>query len=286
MEFAPDAAFTTDAQFKADVKTAQARGQKVLISIGGANGQVRLETAGARDAFVSTMTAIINEYGFDGLDIDFEGHSLSLDPGDSDFRNPTTPVIVNLIDATRQILTNCGADCMLTMAPETFFVQMGYSFYGGIATAADPRTGAYLPVIHALRDRLSFLQVQNYNSGPITGLDDQYHTMGGADFHVAMIDMLLKGFPIMGDPNHFFPALDPSQVLIGVPANVNAGGGFVDNGGLQQAWTCLTKGTSCPAYNPGRTYPTLRGFMTWSVNWDAFNNFVFSEGMRTHIDAN
>ncbi len=36
-----------------------------------------------------------------------------------------------------------------------------------------------LPVIHALRDDLTLLHVQDYNSGPIMGLDNQYHSMGG-----------------------------------------------------------------------------------------------------------
>ena len=57
----------------------------------------------ARDTFVSSVSAIIDRYGLDGLDIDFEGHSLSLNTGDTDFRNPTTPVIVNLISALRTL---------------------------------------------------------------------------------------------------------------------------------------------------------------------------------------
>ena len=81
------------------------------------------------------------------------------------------------------------------MAPETFFVQVGYQFYGG-AIGGDNRTGSYLPVIHALRDDLTVLHVQDYNSGPVMGLDNQYHTMGGADFHIAMTDMLKAGFPV------------------------------------------------------------------------------------------
>lgn len=287
MSFIPDPAHSTPAQFKADMNVAKSKGQKVLISIGGANGQVRLESASARDNFVRTMIDIIEEYDFDGLDIDFEGHSLELDAGDEDFRNPTTPLIVNTIDAIESILNHFGPDFMLTMAPETFFVQLGYSYYGGISAGADRRAGAYLPVIHALRDRLTFLQVQNYNSGPITGLDNAYHTMGGADFHVAMIDMMLQGFHItgsFGDTRYYFPPLHPSQVLIGVPANVNAGGGYVANAGLEQAWDCLTARSNCPAYQPVDTYPNLRGFMTWSINWDNFSGNNWSTGMRAVVD--
>ncbi|WP_238164122.1 glycosyl hydrolase family 18 protein [Kribbella pittospori] len=123
----------SEPEFIAAIRAKQAAGKKVLISIGGANGQVQLTSTAARDAFVSSVSAIIDRYGLDGLDIDFEGHSLYLNSGDTDFRNPTTPVIVNLISALKTLKSRYGANFVLTMAPETFFVQVGYQFYGGAA---------------------------------------------------------------------------------------------------------------------------------------------------------
>lgn len=281
--FVLDAAFD-EQEFKAGIQAKQAAGKKIIISIGGANGQVQLPTAASRTNFVNSMIAIIDEYGFDGLDVDFEGHSLFLNSGDNDFRNPTTPVIVNLIGALRDLTNHYGDDFMLTMAPETFFVQLGYSFYGGSCISCDNRAGAYLPVIHAMRDRLDWLQVQNYNSGPITGLDNQYHTMGGADFHIAMIDMLLTGFNVAGT-GHFFPALRQDQVLLGLPANNNAGGGFTSVSQVHIALNCLIKLQGCTTYQPRNAWPQLRGLMTWSINWDEFNNFEFSTNHRQYLDS-
>ncbi|MBP1999092.1 chitinase [Paenibacillus shirakamiensis] len=279
----------TDADFKADVAYLQSQGKKVIISIGGANGQVQLGTTAARDNFVNSVTAIIEKYGFDGLDVDFEGHSLFLNAGDSDFKNPTTPVIVNLISALRSINSHFGTDKFyLTMAPETFFVQLGYSFYGGSCISCDSRAGAYLPVIYATRDILDWLQVQNYNSGPITGLDDQYHNMGTADFHVAMADMLLAGFPIAKNANSFFPALRPDQVVLGLPANANAGGGFTSVAEVQKALDALMKGVQLSSYKMRSStsgFPDFRGLMTWSINWDKFNNFEFSNSHRAYLDS-
>src|SRR3954463_1990625 len=120
----------TEEQFIAAIKAKRAAGKKVLLSIGGANGQVQLTTAAARDTFVGSISAIIDKYGLDGVDIDFEGHSLSLNTGDTDFKNPTTPVIVNLISALKSLKARYGSGFVLTMAPETFFVQVGYQFYG------------------------------------------------------------------------------------------------------------------------------------------------------------
>ncbi|WP_223166950.1 glycosyl hydrolase family 18 protein [Nonomuraea sp. SYSU D8015] len=70
----------SEADFIAAIRAKQAQGKKVLISIGGQNGQVQLTTAAARDTFVRSVSAIIDKYGLDGLDIDFEGHSLYLNP--------------------------------------------------------------------------------------------------------------------------------------------------------------------------------------------------------------
>ncbi|MEU7969106.1 glycosyl hydrolase family 18 protein [Streptomyces sp. NPDC049097] len=266
----------SDADFKAAVKAKQAAGKKVLISIGGQNGQVQLTTTAARDAFVSSVSKIIDTYGLDGLDVDFEGHSLSLNANDTDFRNPTTPVIVNLISALKTLKARYGSAFVLTMAPETFFVQMGYQYYGtGKWGGQDPRCGAYLPVIYALRDDLTLLHVQDYNSGPIMGLDNQYHSMGGADFHIAMTDMLLTGFPVAGDPNNVFPALRPDQVAIGMPASTNAGNGYVAPSEVTKTLDCLTRKANCGSYTTHGTWPGLRGLMTWSINWDRFGSWEF-----------
>ncbi|MER7724473.1 glycoside hydrolase family 18 protein [Streptomyces sp. NPDC096323] len=272
------------AEFKAAIKAKQAAGKKVLISIGGQNGQVQLATTAARDTFVSSVSKIIDEYGLDGLDIDFEGHSLSLNTGDTDFRSPTTPVVVNLISAVKTLKAKYGAKFVLTMAPETFFVQLGYQYYGsGPWGGQDPRAGAYLPVIHALRDDLTLLHVQDYNSGSIMGLDNQYHSMGGADFHIAMTDMLLTGFPVAGDQTKVFPGLRPDQVAIGLPASTQAGNGHTSPADVTKALNCLTKKTDCGSYATHGTWSGLRGLMTWSINWDRFNNGEFSKNFDAYF---
>ena len=275
----------TEAQFIAAIRAKRQAGKKVLLSIGGQNGQVQLTTTAARDAFVRSVSAIIDRYGLDGVDVDFEGHSLSLNNGDTDFRNPTTPVIVNLIAALRSLKTRYGSGFVLTMAPETFFVQLGYQYYGsGPWQGQDPRAGSYLPVIYAMRNDLTVLHVQDYNSGPIMGLDNQYHTMGGADFHIAMTDMLLAGFPVAGGAT--FPALREDQVAFGAPSSVSAGNGYVGPAAIQQAVNCLVRTQSCGGYTPrSGTNPNFRGLMTWSINWDRYYNWEFRTNHEPFLNA-
>ncbi len=274
----------SEAEFVAAIRAKQAQGRKVLISIGGANGQVQLTTTAARDRFVQSVSAIIDRYGLDGLDIDFEGHSLYLNPGDTDFRNPTTPVIVNLISALRSLKSRYGSDFVLTMAPETFFVQVGYQFYGG-AGGGDNRTGSYLPVIHALRDALTVLHVQDYNSGPVMGLDNQYHTMGGADFHIAMTDMIKAGFPV-ANTGQVFPGLREDQIAFGLPAAVSAGNGYTPPGAVQQALNCLARNQNCGGYTlRGGASPAIRGLMTWSINWDRYYGWEFQNSHEPFLNG-
>jgi chitinase len=234
---------------------------------------VQLNSTGARDAFVSTMTNIIRTYGFDGLDIDFEGHSFILNQGDNNINAPTTPVLVNTIAAIRSIRSNIGTGMYLSFAPETFFVQLGYQFYGGNCLGCDRRAGSYLPVIQALRNEMTILHVQDYNSGPIMGLDNQYHSMGNANFHIKMTEMLLQGFPVAGT-GQTFAALPPSKVGFGVPAMVSAGNGYIPESEVQAAFSNLNS-----------RFPGVKGVMSWSINWDQFVNRQFSNSMRSYLNG-
>ncbi|WP_025668004.1 Ig-like domain-containing protein, partial [Aquimarina megaterium] len=282
MQFSPYSIYNGNTQaFIDDVATVKSRGQKVLISIGGANARVELNSEAEKNLFISSMTNIINTYGFNGLDIDLEGSSLSLDSGDSDFRNPTTAKIKNLIDATKAIRTNIGANrFILSMAPETAYVQGAYGNYSGIF-------GAYLPVIHALRNEMDYIHVQHYNTGSMFGRDGKIYQPATADFHVAMAEMLITGFPV-AQTGLTFPGLRADQVAVGLPATTQAAGsGYTSEAVVQQALDYLIKGTSYPGrtYTTNSTYPSFRGLMTWSINWDLVNNSTFSSSHRAYLDG-
>jgi chitinase len=281
IQFVPDTR-TTAEEVKSDIAQLKSEGKKVLLSIGGANGHVELPTEGDRQNFINSVTSIINQYGFNGIDVDFEGGSVTLNAGDTDFSNPTTPKIINLISALRTLAGNFGPGFILSMAPETFFVQVGFASYGGSA-------GAYLPVIHGVRDKLTFIHVQHYNTGSVLGLDGVAYNSANADFHVAMADMLLQGFPVGGNQSRIFAALRPDQVAIGLPAATQAAGsGYTPPAEVQRALNYLIRGIPFGGRytlrNPAG-YPDFRGLMTWSINWDRFNNFEFSRSHRAFLNG-
>ena len=268
-------------QFISDVQYIKSKGKKVILSIGGQNGVVLLPDATAKEKFVKSICGLVDKYGFDGLDIDLES-GISLQASDTDFKNPKTPQIVNLISGVREISDKYGSNFIISMAPETAYVQGGITAYGNI-------WGAYLPIIYGLRDKLTYIHVQHYNAGGNQGLDGVTYTQGTADYEVAMAEMLLYGFPIAGNSNNMFPALREDQVMIGLPATQAAApsGGYINPTEMKKALDYLIKGVSYGGSYKlanGKGYPGFIGLMTWSINWDAKNNFEFSNNYRDYFD--
>ncbi len=247
-------------QFKQDVATLQAQGKIIVLSLGGAEGTITLNNATDEANFVASLTDIIAEWGFDGLDIDLESGS-NLMHG--------TQIQQRLPRALKQIETNMGGNMYLTMAPEHPYVQGGMIAYTGI-------WGAYIPLIDSLRDTLDLLHVQLYNNG---GLPNPYTpgslAEGSVDMMVASVRMLVEGFDL-ADGSRFSPLRD-DQVAIGLPSGpASANSGQASTANIVSALDCLTLGTSCGTIVPSSQYVNFGGVMTWSINWDAYDGYNFS----------
>ncbi|MBG8554197.1 Ig-like domain-containing protein [Hymenobacter guriensis] len=260
----------TPAAFKADVKLLQSQGKKVVLSIGGYEGYFSLGSTTAVNQFVTDIKSFVNEYGFDGIDIDLEQSSVQFNGGaDPDFKNPTSPKVVNMISAIRQIVNAYPSTFILSWAPETFYFPMAHQWYGGTNSFVDTRSGVYLPMIQALRDRTTYVQTQLYNSAQMKGNDGVMYSMGTVEGIVAMTNMVIEGFTVGSDTGPFFTGLRPDQIVIAVPSSQGAAGsGQISNAGLQQAFNQVNS-----------KHPGLRGIMAWSINWDTFqnsNSFVIS----------
>jgi len=267
MLFVPDG--ISQANFIAQVQTMQSQGKKVLISIGGATASIDLSSMQNKNAFINSITAIIDTFGFDGIDIDIESGNSILIAGGS-ITAPGSVAQQHLIEAIQQIMLNHRnthqEKLLLTMAPETAYVQGGQSAFGSI-------WGGYLPIIDALRDSLDLLQVQLYNSGTMFGIDGNIYTQGSADFIVAMTEAAIQGFNTMGGQ---FNGLPSNKIAVALPACSNAaGGGFTDSATVKSAMDYLLGNGPQPGTYPllsAGGYPNLGGMMTWSINWDAVSN--------------
>jgi len=273
MQFHTPAGLDTE-QFKADIAYLKSQGRKVMISLGGGGQHFTLPDPQRVPNFVSSVTRIVSDYGFDGIDIDFESPSLSIEPGDTDFRQPTTPSIVNLISAVRQLSAHFGAHFIVSLVPEGTQIPSGYPSYGG-------QFGSYLPIAHALRDILSFIDVQDYNTPPLQGLDGEIYQPGTVDYHAAMTELFLHGFNVGGDAKQFFPPLPAGKFAVGfltgdtTPGIVNQAMDYIITG---KAPT----GTKYKLRNRAG-YPAMMGAMFWTIDADRRANYNFSNSVGPQL---
>ncbi|MEY9843886.1 chitinase [Streptacidiphilus sp. BW17] len=233
----------TDAQFKADIAAKQAAGDKVILSVGGQNGTISITSAAQATAFADSAYSIIQQYGFNGVDIDLENGL-----------NPTY-----MSSALHQLAAKVGSGFILTMAPQTIDVLNSSSDY--LATALQ------------VKDILTIMNTQYYNSGSMNGCDGGVYSEGSVDFITSLACTAIQA------------GLSPNQVGIGVPASSSAAGsGYVAPSVVENALNCLAKGTGCGTFKPSTTWPTIGGVMTWSTAWDASNGnqFATNEGAFVH----
>ena len=256
------------AQMKDDIAWLKSQGKKVLISLGGGGDYFTLVETASIPNFVNSVTQIVSEYGFDGIDIDFESPSLVLDPGDTDFRHPKTPSVVNLIAGLRQLRQHIGRqDFMLTLVPEGTQIPAGYPGYGG-------QFGTYLPLLWGVRDILSFVDVQDYNTPPLQGLDGEIYQLGSVNYDAAMTELLLHGFAVGGRTSDFFPPVPADKVAVGFL--VGTATPKLVSGAMQYLITGKApQGVTYRLQQPGG-YPRMIGAMFWTIDGDRIENHGFS----------
>ncbi len=255
------------AQTKEDIAWLHSHGRKVLISLGGGGEYFTLANQDSIPNFVDSVTQIVEEYGFDGIDLDFESPSLALDPGDTDFRHPKTASVVNLITSLHELRAHFGPKFMLTLVPEGTQIPGGYVGYGG-------QFGSYLPLLWGVRDILTFVDVQDYNTPPFEGLDGEVYQVGSVDYDAAMTELLLHGFPVDGRAGEFFPAIPADKVAVGfltgeaTPQRVSGAMQYLITGKAPA-------GVTYPLRRPGG-YRGMIGAMFWTVDGDRDENYAFS----------
>ncbi|MFF3247537.1 chitinase [Streptomyces sp. NPDC002870] len=234
----------TVAQFKADVAAKKAAGKSVIISIGGEKGTITVNDSTSATNFANSVYALMQEYGFNGVDIDLENGLNS----------------TYMTQALRSLSQKAGSGLVITMAPQTIDMQS--------------TSNEYFKTALNIKDILTVVNMQYYNSGSMLGCDGKVYSQGSVDFLTALACIQLEG------------GLAPSQVGLGLPASTSgAGSGYVSPTIVNNALDCLARGTNCGSFKPSKTYPSLRGAMTWSTNWDAKSGNAWSNAVGPHVHA-
>ena len=237
-------------QFIEDVKTLKERGQHVLISVGGAEGRIEINSEAASEKFADSMIGIIERFGFEGIDIDFEGSAVS-----------GTQYIAS---ALRKMHDHFGEDFIITMAPETFYMTPG----------GQGLTSAYWNLAMDIKDILTTVHTQFYNSGSMNGYNGAVANPGNGSFPANLSTLYIES------------GLRPDQVAIGVPSNgPAASSGQISPAQAANAFNAMINGATVDGFTPPKAYPTFRGLMTWSINWDATQDYAWAKAASEAVKA-
>jgi chitinase len=235
----------TQAQFISDIKTLQARGQKVILSVGGEDGTIEVDDAASASAFASSMDSLIQQYGFNGVDIDLEN---GVDP-------------TYMASALEQLESDVGSSLIITLAPQTVDTQ---------STGDD-----YFELALDIKSILTMINTQYYNSGTMNGCDGNVYAEGTENFITALACTELEGGLSPSQVGLGVPA----------SSSAAPDGGYVSPTVVDDALDCLAAGQNCGSFVPPTTWPGIKGVMTWDINWDASNGYSFANTVSPYLST-
>ena len=307
-----------DGAQKIDLKTyvmqLQQQGIKVLLSLGGASssfGTVDFErsfniiqksqgsfTSTAR-AYTDSISYLIERFNFDGIDIDIEA-GLSAPASTDLITAGSVEACKKLFSATTGLTAQTGSVCamtevvnqlvdrhpkvIITLAPQTLNIAANRLIHG--------QTLNYSALIANIRNHLTWVGVQVYNSGGMYGPDGEIQPISAdnqANASVAMALNLLELWA-QGAPHSFInntqALLEPQQVVLGYPASNGQRSDGLPSGDLNaiiEAVSCLNRSTHCKHIAPrvALSQP-IGGVFNWNVNFDRANGFLFAKTLMAH----
>ncbi|WP_034091147.1 carbohydrate binding domain-containing protein [Streptacidiphilus albus] len=236
----------------AEMCQAKAAGETILMSLGGANAGIDLSSSAVADKVVATLVPILKEYNFDGIDIDLE--TGLTDSGNINTLSTSQANLETIIDG---VMSQMPAGFGLTFAPETAYVTGGSITYGSI-------WGSYLPIIKKYADngQMWWLNMQYYN-GSMYGCSGDSYEAGTVQGFTAQTTCLNNGLVVQGTTI----TVPYDKQVPGLPAQPGAGGGYMTPSLVSQSWNAFGG--------------SLKGLMTWSINWDGSLGWTFGDNVKS-----
>lgn len=227
------------------IKTAQAKNQKVIISIGGEKADFKITTEEEAKIFQDGLIAIIDSNDFEGIDIDIESGAMASNA--TLFGNVIANVAKHYRDSTKK-------DFMLTAAPEFPYLKPN-DWYGKMFEAIG-------------MDNVTAIWPQFYNQG--TGWGPNVNPAGWEPVTPEK-DGMAKYLAVWAwaftteeghTANSDFMMIPKEKLALGIPAS---------NGAAGDELYVVTPEQMAEAYNSIKDdYKTsVVGFMNWSADFDA-----------------
>ncbi|AUB31339.1 glycosyl hydrolase family 18 protein [Spiroplasma floricola] len=241
------------------IKKLQNAGKKVILSMGGATGGEMRFKSDQVDQLTATFVKYMDEYNFDGIDIDWEGGVL----GDRQSQQTT----ISALKKAKEIQNSKGKEFLITMAPELPYLK--YNTEAG-------SQGSYIPFLKGLEGIYDFINPQYYNGwafGPFVdqeekdylGINTSYISNDDVEYRGEFYYLVTKYLTTKKSAqNDFYEKIPTNKFVLGAATNEPAGRGAATRESIYNAHVLLEN---------DNIY--IRGLMTWAINYDAVFNWQF-----------
>lgn len=254
--------YYTDAQIIDMVNKVKEQKRKIIISLGGEHFTLAMKTPEDKTKFVQQVKKIVDQYGFEGIDLDLEqGVVGSADP----------ELLAQAVNEVTNYYRNKGQDFVLTMAPEWGHITP-MRWGCGQWASGDYSSTFYIRLVKAIGvNNITYVMPQTYNQGPGNGVCDNK----GNKVVPAQMDKFLAsmawavtteaGYKVntTGTNGDKMPIIPPSKFILGIPATLGAAGSndayVATPAQISSTWNILV--------NDYGVAPS--GFFTWAADWDA-----------------
>ncbi|AUB31506.1 glycosyl hydrolase family 18 protein [Spiroplasma floricola] len=245
-------------EVKEGIKLLHSKGKKVLISMGGATGSEMRFRTDQKDQLKNTILSVVNDYGFDGLDIDWEGGCLS----DRISQKVT-------IDALKEI-KDANFDFIITMAPEMPYLKNN---------TEDGSKGSYIPFLKGLDKYYNWINPQFYNGWAFGTYVEQEEAKkfnlpylsnisnDDLEHRAEFYYMMTKYMTTTYSSNNDFYLINPERFVLGASTNELAGRGAATEEAIKKSYQWLSE---------DGIY--TKGLMTWAVNYDVYEGTLIING--------
>ncbi|AIW21725.1 DUF5011 domain-containing protein [Vibrio coralliilyticus] len=218
-----------------------AQGRSVLISMGGANAHIAMQS-GDEQPLAEEIIRLTELYGFDGLDIDLEQSAIR--------EKDNEQVIVDALKIVKEHYRKSDKNFIIAMAPE----------FPNLRHAANQSYKAYIENLEGYYDWIS---PQFYNQAG-DGVNGDYSGEACSGWLAQNNDECKKEFIYWSSYNvangiDGYVKIPHDKLVYGIPANNDA----ANNGFVKDPQDLFDAFAQLEAEGLG-----LRGIMTWSVNWD------------------
>ncbi|WP_158696771.1 glycosyl hydrolase family 18 protein [Mesoplasma florum] len=244
------------AAIKEGIKALQSQGKRVLISMGGATAEHMKFRSDQKEELKTAIKSVINEYGFDGIDIDWESASLN----SSESKKVTAEALKELKDEYKSE----GKDFIITMAPEFPYLRKSTEGrnYKEFLDGLDGYYDWINPQFY--NGHGDGVQVETSEDAIKTGVQQNtYITNDNVDKRGEFYYLMSKYITSKPNNQNGFYQIPADKFIIGASTNEPAGRGAGSKEAFNKAYNLLNSDGI-----------KIRGLMTWSILFDAFEGMI------------